>query len=71
MRTIRETVTFDRPFSLYAVDDVQPAGTHTVETDAELIEGVSFRLSTGGDHDLPAAPLRRAWLVAGRQSQSA
>lgn len=42
MRTIRETVTFDRPFSLYAVDGVQPAGTYTVETDAELIEGVSF-----------------------------
>ena len=42
MRTIRETVTFDHPFSLYAADGVQPAGTYTVETDEDLIEGVSF-----------------------------
>jgi hypothetical protein len=42
MRTTRETVTFDHPFSLCAVDGVQPAGTYTVETDEDLIEGVSF-----------------------------
>jgi hypothetical protein len=42
MRTTRETVTFDRPFSLSAVDEVQPAGTYTVEIDEELIEGLSF-----------------------------
>ena len=42
MRTTRETVTFDHPFSLYAVDGVQPAGTYTVEIDEALIEGVSF-----------------------------
>jgi hypothetical protein len=42
MRTTRETVTFDQPFSLYAVDGVQPAGTYTVEIDEDLIEGLSF-----------------------------
>jgi hypothetical protein len=42
MRTTRKTGTFDRPFSLAAVDEVQPAGTYTVEVDEELIEGLSF-----------------------------
>jgi hypothetical protein len=42
MRTTRKAVTFDRPFSLSAVDEVQPAGTYTVEVDEELIEGLSF-----------------------------
>jgi hypothetical protein len=42
MRTTHETVTFERPFSLSSVDEVQPAGTYTVVIDEELIEGVSF-----------------------------
>jgi hypothetical protein len=42
MRTIRKTVTLDRPFSLSAVDELQPAGTYTVEVDEEVIEGLSF-----------------------------
>jgi hypothetical protein len=42
MRTTRESVTFDHPFSLYAVDGVQPAGTYTVDVDEDLIEGLSF-----------------------------
>ena len=42
MRTTHETATFDRPFSLSTVDEVQPAGTYTVVIDEELIEGVSF-----------------------------
>ena len=42
MRTTREGVTFDRPFSLAAVDGLQPAGTYTVEVDEDLIEGLSF-----------------------------
>ena len=42
MRTTSETVTFDQPFSLYAVDGVQPAGTYRVEIDEDLIEGLSF-----------------------------
>ena len=42
MRTTRETLTFDHPFSLTAVDKVQPPGTYAVDIDEELIEGLSF-----------------------------
>ncbi len=41
-RTSRKTVTFARPFSLRGIDGVQPAGAYTVETEEELIEGLSF-----------------------------
>jgi hypothetical protein len=41
-RTTRTTVTFAHPFSLRSVDLVQPAGTYVVETDEELIHGMSF-----------------------------
>jgi hypothetical protein len=41
-RTSRKTVTFARPFSLRGIDGVQPAGSYTVETEEELIEGLSF-----------------------------
>ena len=42
MRTTRQIVTFDQPFSLYAVDEVQPAGAYAVDVDEELIGGLSF-----------------------------
>jgi len=42
MRTSRKTATFRRPFSLSGMDEVQRAGTYTVETNEELIEGLSF-----------------------------
>jgi hypothetical protein len=42
MRTTRQAVTFEWPFSLNAVDGVQPPGTYMVEVDEELIEGLSF-----------------------------
>ena len=42
MRTTRESITFDCPFFLSALGEVQPAGTYTVEIDEELIEGLSF-----------------------------
>ncbi len=42
MRTSRKAATFRRPFSLSGMDAVQPAGTYTVETNEELIEGLSF-----------------------------
>lgn len=42
MRTSRKAITFRRPFSLSGIDEVQPAGTYTVETNEELIEGLSF-----------------------------
>jgi hypothetical protein len=41
-RTTRKTITFRRPFSLSAIDEVQPSGTYTVDTDEELIDGLSF-----------------------------
>lgn len=42
MRTVRESVIFERPFSLSVLDGEQPAGTYLVEVDEELIEGLSF-----------------------------
>jgi len=42
MRTTRESITFDHPFLLAAVDKLQPAGTYVVDIDEELIEGLSF-----------------------------
>lgn len=42
MRTSRKAITLRRPFSLSGIDEVQPAGTYTVETNEELIEGLSF-----------------------------
>ena len=41
-RTSRKTVTFTRPFALSGIDGVQPAGTYAVETDEELLPGLSF-----------------------------
>jgi hypothetical protein len=41
-RTTRKTITFRRPFSMSAIDKVQPSGTYTVDTDEELIDGLSF-----------------------------
>lgn len=42
VRTSRKTVTFAQPFALSGIDGVQPAGTYTVETDEELLPGLSF-----------------------------
>jgi len=42
MRTTRETVTFDLPFSLSGAEKQYPAGTYTIETNEELVEGLSF-----------------------------
>jgi hypothetical protein len=41
-RTSHKSVTFTRPFSLNGIDEVQPAGTYTVETQEDLLHGVSF-----------------------------
>jgi hypothetical protein len=41
-RTSEKTVTFKRPFDLEGYPDLFPAGTYRVETDEELLEGVSF-----------------------------
>jgi hypothetical protein len=41
-RTTTRTVTFARPFVLGELEEVFPAGVHTVETDEELMQGISF-----------------------------
>ena len=38
VRTTSKTVTFRHPFNLIGTDEVQPAGTYTVETDEELLQ---------------------------------
>ncbi|TAJ42206.1 MAG: hypothetical protein EPO55_02940 [Reyranella sp.] len=42
VRTTETTVTFRRPFSLAALDDLQPAGTYRLTIDEEEIPGLSF-----------------------------
>ena len=41
-RTRRETVTFDGTFYVEGTESKHPAGTYTVETQEERIEGLSF-----------------------------
>jgi hypothetical protein len=41
-RTSKKTVTFRRPFVLGGFDQLLPAGAYIVETDEELLEGISF-----------------------------
>ena len=41
-RSSRRTITFERPFNLLSFDKEMPAGNYEVETDEELLEGVSF-----------------------------
>jgi len=42
VQTTSKTVTFTRPFNLSGIDEVQPAGTYTVETDEELLQTSSL-----------------------------
>lgn len=50
VRTTSKTVTFAHPFNLSGMDETQPAGTYTVETDEELLQTSSLpayrRIST-------------------------
>ncbi|MFC1673080.1 hypothetical protein ACFL12_02895 [Pseudomonadota bacterium] len=41
-RTNTKTVTFTEPFNLRGIEGELPAGDYTVETQEELIEGLSF-----------------------------
>ena len=43
VRTTRTTISFSRPFTLRDLDDIQPAGDYVLDTDEELIEGLSRR----------------------------
>ena len=42
IRTSKNTVTFNKPFILGGFDEILPAGAYSVETDEELLEGISF-----------------------------
>ncbi|UCH75037.1 MAG: hypothetical protein JSU82_04100, partial [Rhodospirillales bacterium] len=42
VRTHYTTVTFRRPFRLGGLDEMLPAGAYSLETDEELLEGISF-----------------------------
>lgn len=42
IRTNKRNVTFRKPFTLAGLEEMQPAGNYEVETDEELIEGLSF-----------------------------
>ena len=42
IRTTQTTVTFMKPFVLAGLDGEQPAGTYSIETDEERLEGLSF-----------------------------
>lgn len=42
IRTSQRTIRLDTPFQLAGMDSVQPAGLYTLETDEELILGLSF-----------------------------
>jgi hypothetical protein len=41
-RTTSKTITFKRPFALKGLDDALPAGDYIVDTDEDLIQGISF-----------------------------
>jgi hypothetical protein len=41
-RTRTKTVVFHHPFAIGAVDGLLPSGSYAVETDEELIPGLSF-----------------------------
>jgi hypothetical protein len=42
IRTLRETVTFNRPFRIKGIDRQLAAGAYQIVNDEELIEGLSF-----------------------------
>lgn len=41
-RTQRDTVVFRHPFTLTSEPGSQPAGTYVIETEEEMVEGLSF-----------------------------
>ena len=41
-RTHTSTLVFQHPFSMKSAGGPHPAGTYTVETEEELVEGLSF-----------------------------
>jgi hypothetical protein len=76
-RTTRATVTFARPFVIDGFDQELPAGDYGIETEEELIQGLSFpayrRVSTTLLVDrLPGRPgQKEAWLIVPEALQAA
>ena len=73
-RTTKSTVMFTRPFNLTGFDGEQPAGSYSVETDEELLEGMSFpayrRMATMMQLDAPSREFRRHPASGSHQSGS-
>lgn len=42
IRTSSKFVVFKHPFTIGALSELQPAGSYQIDTDEELIEGLSF-----------------------------
>lgn len=42
LRTVRSTVSFDASFVLEGIDRLFPGGAYKIESDEELIQGISF-----------------------------
>lgn len=42
MRSTRDMITFDHPFTLAGLEGLQPAGTYMVITEEEEVPGLSF-----------------------------
>ena len=68
-RTTKATVTFTRAFVIDGFEQALPAGDYVIETEEELIQGLSFpayrRVSTTLlVHRLPGRPgQKEAWLI--------
>jgi len=63
-RSHRSEIVFRRPFRLKGASRPEPAGTYIVETEEELIEGLSFPawrcVATTLSRDVPAGTTRQA-----------
>lgn len=62
-RTRRENVAFNRPFRLKGWAEPHPAGTYAVETEEELIQGLSFPAYRRVSTTITRQPVRPGTLV--------
>ncbi len=74
IRTRKKTVNFKKPFDLDGFNETQPAGDYIVETDEELLEGISFpayrrKLTLLRLH--PTRGIRRAWEIDPKELEAA
>ena len=62
-RTRREHLIFERPFRLKGWAEPHPAGTYVLETEEELIEGMSFEAYRRVSTTITRQPTRHGSLV--------